>query len=183
MGLLLSHSDISCSVDESNQLDSELVEFIEYSWKRTISIKQYIAGFCYRLDKIASLQLDDKLKGHLFDHQACRPQHRRNILIGASSGSYDIRDLTTDIRNSYGESIHPSHPLTPTYQRIPTYLFGKKPHDLSALHNRSIHPQRAQQRRASTRRASIILLVQNNDHRTGSPGPRTRLWDLFVHRR
>lgn len=66
-----------------------------------MSVEQYIAGFHSRLDKIATLNLDDKLKGHLLLRQASLQMHEKNMLIGAASGSYDVKNLTAAMRNAY----------------------------------------------------------------------------------
>lgn len=99
--MILKRLDKSYAVDAANQLDSDLAVFLDYSWKKSSSVEQYIAGFHSRLDKIASLEIDEKLKGHLLLRQASLSSQEKNMLVGAASGSYDISKLTAAMRNAY----------------------------------------------------------------------------------
>ena len=63
--LILERLDKAYAVDKSNQLDADLADFLDYSWRKNVSVEHFISGFHTRVDKIASLHLDDKLKGHL----------------------------------------------------------------------------------------------------------------------
>lgn len=98
---LLKHLDKSYAIDAANQLDADLALFLDYTWKKSMSVEQYIAGFHSRLDKISTLQLDNKLKGHLLLRQAALAPQDRNMLVGAASGSYDVQHLTAALRNAY----------------------------------------------------------------------------------
>ena len=51
-------------VDKTDQLDIDLTKFLDYTWKSSSNVEQFIAGFRTRLYKISSLALDEKLKGH-----------------------------------------------------------------------------------------------------------------------
>ncbi len=62
---ILEHLDKSYAVDATDQLDIDLATFFDYSWKNHMPVEQFIAGFHSRLDRIASLNMDAKLKGHL----------------------------------------------------------------------------------------------------------------------
>lgn len=80
-------------------------------------MEQLIAGFHSRLDTIASLNLDNKLKGHLLLCQASLSRNDKNALVGAASGSYDVVNLTTALRNAFMrvskvETAHPHHHTT-----------------------------------------------------------------------
>lgn len=98
---LIEHLDRSYGIDEANQLDIDLASFLEFCWKKEVTVDQYVAGFHSRLDKIASLELDEKLKGHFLLRQANLAQHERNLVVGASSVSYDVKDLSNSLRNAF----------------------------------------------------------------------------------
>lgn len=93
--------DKSYAVDTANQLYAYLARFLDYSFKKSLTIEQYIAGFHSRLDKIATLNLDNKLKVYLLLHQATFPQHHKNMIVGAASGSYDVMRLTASLLDAY----------------------------------------------------------------------------------
>lgn len=40
-------------------------DFLDYTWKKEVSVEHFISGFHIRVDKISELNLNDKLKGHL----------------------------------------------------------------------------------------------------------------------
>lgn len=98
---LLSHLDKYYAVDASNQLDADLADLLDYTWKKTMSVEQYIQGFHNRLDKIATLNLDKKLKGHLFLRQAALLPLDKNLLVGSASGIYDNMHLTSAMCNCF----------------------------------------------------------------------------------
>jgi len=62
---ILDHLEKSYGVGKTDQLDIDLANFLDYSWTKDLSVEQFVAGFHSRLDRIASLSIDDKLKGHL----------------------------------------------------------------------------------------------------------------------
>lgn len=62
---LLKHLDKSYAIDAANQLDDDLERFLYYTWEKKKTVEQDIAEFHTRLDKIATLNIDNKLKGHL----------------------------------------------------------------------------------------------------------------------
>ncbi len=87
---ILQHLDKSYAIDATDQLDIDLATFLDYSWKNHMPVEQFIAGFHSRLDRVASLNMDAKLKGHLLLRQAGLDMHTRNMIVGASSGKYDV---------------------------------------------------------------------------------------------
>ncbi len=62
---IMDHLDKSFAVDATNQLGFDLANFLDFTWKKQLSVEEFIAGFHTRLDKIASLNIDTKLKEHL----------------------------------------------------------------------------------------------------------------------
>jgi len=90
---ILEKLDKLYQLDKTDQLDIDLTTFLDYTWKSNFSVEQFIAGFHTRLDKISSLKLDEKLKGHLLLRQAGLDTHSRNMIIGAASGSYDVKEV------------------------------------------------------------------------------------------
>lgn len=74
---LLERLDKYYVVDSAKQLDSYFAKFLYYTWKKSTSIEQYITGFNSRLEKISTLNLNNKLKGHLLLHQAILPSHEK----------------------------------------------------------------------------------------------------------
>ena len=63
--LILERLDKAYAVDKANQLDSNLADFLDYTWRKEFSVEHFISGFHIRVDKLSTLNLDDKLKGHL----------------------------------------------------------------------------------------------------------------------
>lgn len=62
---IINQLDKAYANNATNQLDSDLADFLDFTWTRNMSISQFVAGFHSRMDKIASLNIDEKLKGHL----------------------------------------------------------------------------------------------------------------------
>jgi len=62
---ILNHLDKSYGIDTVDQLDIDLAAFLGYSWSGNLFVEQFIAGFHARLDSIAELAINAKLKGHL----------------------------------------------------------------------------------------------------------------------
>ncbi len=114
---ILVHLDKSYAVDATDQLDLDLAAFLDYSWRSTLTVEQFIAGFHVRLDKISDLNMDDKLKGHLLLRQAGLDTHTRNMIVGAASGQYDVGSISAALRQAYrGATAPPSmttHPPAP----------------------------------------------------------------------
>lgn len=98
---ILERLDKSYAIDATSQLDVDLANFLDYHWDKTLSVDQFIAGFHSRLDKISSLCIDEKLKGHLLLRQANLDMHERNIILGSASGQYEAQHITKSIRNSF----------------------------------------------------------------------------------
>lgn len=81
---LLEYLDKSYAVDTTNQGDKNLFYFLAYTWKRTIIVEQYLDGVHSRLDKIASLNLDHKLKGNLLPRQGSFKVQYKNMPYSGS---------------------------------------------------------------------------------------------------
>lgn len=62
---------------------------------------QYVAGFHSRLDKISTLEPDGNLKGHFLLRQASLSPFDCNLVVGAASGSYDVKDVGNALRNAF----------------------------------------------------------------------------------
>lgn len=99
--LVLQRLDKAYAIDKTNQLDQDLADFLDYSWKKEVSVEHFISGFHTRVDKIAELNLNDKLKGHLLLRQAGLIQQERHVVVGAASGSYDVNHISAALRNIY----------------------------------------------------------------------------------
>lgn len=106
---ILKHLDKSYGIDTVDQLDLNLAAFLDYSWSGNMYVEQFIAGFHSRLDKIAELAIDDKLKGHLLLRQAGLDGHSRNMIVGASAGNYDVTAISTALRQAFRNADRPSH--------------------------------------------------------------------------
>ncbi len=98
---ILEHLDRSYGGDDTDQLDTDLAAFLDYSWDNRTSIETCIAGFHARLDKLAELNLNSKLQGHLLLRQARIDTHSKNMIIGASSGSYEVRAISSALRQAF----------------------------------------------------------------------------------
>lgn len=86
-------------------------------------------GIHSRLVKISSLELDNKLKGHPLLRQAHLHSQEENMMFCAASGSYEVRNLTSALRNAYinsspspdpSLSTQPNPPRSSPYQRTST---------------------------------------------------------------
>lgn len=65
----------------------------------------FISGFHTRVDKIASIKIDEKLKGHILIRQANLPQHDHQVIIGAASGNYDVDSISSALRSVFCEVV------------------------------------------------------------------------------
>ena len=101
---ILARLDKAYAIDQTNRLDIDLAEFLDYSWNKNLSVEHFISGFHTRVDKISELNLNDKLKGHLLLRQADLAANERHVVIGASSGSYNVGDVSAALRNIYRNS-------------------------------------------------------------------------------
>lgn len=66
-----------------------------------MSMEQFISGFHSRVDKIASRKIEDQLKGHILLRQANLPNHDKHVIIGAASGSYDVKSISAALRSVF----------------------------------------------------------------------------------
>lgn len=98
---ILERLDKAYAVDKTNQLDADLADFLDYSWKKELSVEHFISGFHTRVDKISQLNLDDKLKGHLLLRQADLAYNEKHVVVGAASGSYEVQHISAALRNIY----------------------------------------------------------------------------------
>jgi len=112
---ILEKLDKLYQLDKTDQLDIDLTTFLDYTWKSNFSVEQFIAGFHTRLDKISSLKLDEKLKGHLLLRQAGLDTHSRNMIIGAASGSYDVTSIANSLRQAFRSTNFNSNQISPGY--------------------------------------------------------------------
>lgn len=101
VSLVLAQLDKSYSVNDAHQLNHDLGEFLDYVWQRRFSIDQFVAGFHTRLDRLATLKMDDALKGHLMIRQANLQLQDQSLVVGAASGSYSIKDISGAMRSIF----------------------------------------------------------------------------------
>lgn len=64
------HVDKSYTVDTAHQLDIYFPTLLDYTWKNSQTVEQYVAGLRSSFDKIANVNLDNKLKVHLLLREA-----------------------------------------------------------------------------------------------------------------
>eukprot|EP00171_Calliarthron_tuberculosum_P023073 IDg23073t1 len=98
---IITHLEKSYGIDSTNQLDLDLASFLDYCWDGRITVDQFVAGFHSRLDKIAELKINSKLKGHLLLRQSCLDMQARNLIVGAASGSYEVSHISRALRQAY----------------------------------------------------------------------------------
>ena len=98
---ILERLDKSYLVDTADQLDLDLSAFLDFTWKSTMTVEEYVAGFHVRVDKIASHNLDEKIKGHLMLHQAGLDDQTRNMIVGAASGNYNVSSILAALRQAF----------------------------------------------------------------------------------
>eukprot|EP00171_Calliarthron_tuberculosum_P018452 IDg18452t1 len=98
---ILEHLDKSYAASKTDQLDLDLDSFLEFIWSDNQSVDQFVAGFRTRLDKIAELNIDSKFKGHLLLRQAGLDKGARNMIIGSTSGSYEVDKISSALRLMY----------------------------------------------------------------------------------
>ena len=104
--LILARLEKAYAIDKTNQLDQDFASFLDYTWRKEVSVEHFISGFHTRVDKISQLNLDDKLKGHLLLRQASLILQERHIIVGASSGIYDVNDISAALRNKLMSSCN-----------------------------------------------------------------------------
>lgn len=72
-----------------------------------MTVEHFIAGFHSRIDKIADLQIDDKLKGHLLLKAAALDYYTKNIIVGTAAGNFEISCVSSALRQVYRSKIKP----------------------------------------------------------------------------
>ena len=154
--LLLTHLDKSFATDPANRLDADLAAFLDFTWKKTMSVEQYIAGFHSRLDRISSLKMDDKLKGHLLLRQAMLDTHEKNMILGAASGNHDVNRLTSALRNAYIDSTPSNTNMnTHTHERHNSSEYAPSSHQgfaaiTTPANSQTRHPNHAKHQKRFT---------------------------------
>eukprot|EP00171_Calliarthron_tuberculosum_P022319 IDg22319t1 len=119
---ILQHLDKSYAVNRTDQLDLDLAAFLDFTWSSHLPVDQFIAGFHTRLDRIAELHINSKLKGHLLLRQAGLDHSARGMIIGAAAGSYEVDAITSALRQSYRHApntIASNMSRNPQNQEIP----------------------------------------------------------------
>ena len=164
--LLLEHLDKSFAVDPANQLDSDLATFLDFTWKKTMTVEQYIAGFHSRLDRISSLKMDNKLKGHLLLRQASLETQEKNMVIGAESGNHDITYLSSALRNAYVNHLPSSSTMNTT---IPN---SRPPSETDLTVNANLNRSKTSRRSDRNRRVNTAAQSQNNPDSSIATGAR-----------
>eukprot|EP00171_Calliarthron_tuberculosum_P015089 IDg15089t1 len=97
---ILKHLDKSYAVDETDQLDSDLANFFDSTGDQK-DCRIVHSGISRKAVKIASLNIDSKLKGRLLLKQACLDNQDRNVIVGAASGKYDVTQISNPLRQAY----------------------------------------------------------------------------------
>lgn len=77
---------------------------IDYARTKNVSVEYFISGLYTREDKIAELNLNDKLKGHLLLLQANLSHNDRNVIVGAACGNYDESTISSALCNMFRNS-------------------------------------------------------------------------------
>lgn len=66
-----------------------------------MSADHFITEFPARSDKVSSLNMDVKLKGHILLQRACLSLQDRNIVIGSTSCNYSVICIISAIRKTF----------------------------------------------------------------------------------
>lgn len=103
--LISEHVDKAYAIDEIDQVENDLAKFLDYTWKKNVSIENFTSGFHTRVDKISELKLDEKLKGHLILRQMTLANYDRHVAIGAESECYEVNHVTAVLRNIFRNRI------------------------------------------------------------------------------
>lgn len=75
--LILERLSKAYAVDKRNQLAADMADFLDYSWIKDVRVKHFISGLQTKVDKLSSLNLDDKLKNDLLLRQTNLDTKRR----------------------------------------------------------------------------------------------------------
>lgn len=98
--LVLHCMDKAYAMDKVNELDSDIVEFPEYTLRKEFGVDHTISEFHTRVEKVLELNLSDKLKGLLLQ-EANLDYYDKHILIGALSGSYVVHRVSAALSSIY----------------------------------------------------------------------------------
>lgn len=128
---LLTHLDRSYGVDANNQRNANLAAFLNYSWHSDLTVDQFIAGFNARSDRIACLQFNETVKGHLLLRLSGRTPSDQNIIVAASAGNYEVQNLIVSLRNAYRQ-VATADTMTQGMQtgQNPTHYTGSQPRNV-----------------------------------------------------
>lgn len=96
--------DKTYGVDKYNQLDANLLYFLDYSRIKDLTVEHFISGFHTGANRPSSLNLDDKLKGHHLLCQANLAHYDKHVVGSSTSRSYDFSRITAALRNTYKNS-------------------------------------------------------------------------------
>lgn len=99
--MILQHLDMAYANNKTDQLGSEFANFLDFSWNRHSSIEKFIVCFHSRLDQIAEININTKLKGHLLLRQAEIDNQEHSLIVGAYYGSYEVKNISAALREAY----------------------------------------------------------------------------------
>jgi len=127
---LLDHLDKSFGTDNMSQLDHDLSAFFDYQWSSSMSVDQFVIGFHNRYNRIAALNLDSNVRGHILLRQTMLNTQEKNLIVSAAGGSYELPQITTALRNAFRDSTAPSRHMVSSSQhnsRVPSHPRSPSP--------------------------------------------------------
>lgn len=80
-------------------LHNNVSAFFDYTWDKSMTVEEFLAGLHTRVDEIHKLELSDELKGHVLLRQSTLDVHDRNFIVRSSGGENPLQDLSTCPRN------------------------------------------------------------------------------------
>lgn len=106
---LLCEIDKKFSHDTIALLHKNISNFFDYQFDKSLLVKEFVAVFHSRLDKIRNLDMNGELEGYLLLKQANLDSHHRNLVVGAAAGDYSFQALATSFKNTFRlEGISPA---------------------------------------------------------------------------
>lgn len=98
---LLRELDKKSCLDTVTLLHDSISGFFDYQWDKSLSVEEFVVGFHSRLDKKSELDINDELKGHLYQKQANLDSRDHNLVVGAAGGYNSLQALAASLRNAF----------------------------------------------------------------------------------
>lgn len=107
----LERLDKARQLGDEDQLGLGLADFLDFRRDASMGMELFVSGFFSRLGSLSALQISKALQGHLMSPQAGLTQQERSLVVGASSGSWEVTKISIALRQLFRKNAAYLRPL------------------------------------------------------------------------